>query len=116
MYVTTAEKSDKAGAMEMLSFHFSNLLGIQKIMVDGGYTVHHLPILLKQFIALKLKLLSVMNFIILKFYLNVKKFWLVTGDYGKIVSEYFILPIKSLFLPLFLFYSEDIRQDLIHIG
>jgi transposase len=38
MYVTTADKSDKAGAKEMLSLHFSNLLCIKKIMVDGGYS------------------------------------------------------------------------------
>jgi transposase len=38
IYVTTADKSDKAGAKEMLSLNFSNLLGIKKIMVDGGYS------------------------------------------------------------------------------
>ena len=38
MYVTTANKSDKVGAMEMLSCNFCNLLGIKKILVDGGYS------------------------------------------------------------------------------
>jgi hypothetical protein len=42
MYVTRADKSDKAGAKKILSFQFSNLfsnlLGIKKIMVDGGYS------------------------------------------------------------------------------
>ena len=38
IYVTTANKSDKAGAMEMLACNFFNLLGIKKILVDGVYT------------------------------------------------------------------------------
>ena len=37
MYVTTADKTDKTGAREMLSCNFCNLLGIKKILVDGGY-------------------------------------------------------------------------------
>ena len=38
MYVTTADKTDKTGAREMLSCNFCNLLGIKKILVDGGYS------------------------------------------------------------------------------
>jgi transposase len=38
IYVTTAEKTDKAGAKEMLALNFSNLLGIKKVIVDGGYS------------------------------------------------------------------------------
>ena len=34
MHVTTA---DKAGAEELLAFNFSTLLGIKKVIVDGGY-------------------------------------------------------------------------------
>lgn len=37
MHVTTADKSDKAGAIEMLACNFFNLPGIKKILVDGGY-------------------------------------------------------------------------------
>ena len=33
----TADKSDKAGAEELLAFNFSTLLGIKKVIVDGGY-------------------------------------------------------------------------------
>ena len=38
MHVTTADKSDKAGASEMISFNFFTLLGIKKLIVDGGYS------------------------------------------------------------------------------
>ena len=38
MHVTTADKSDKAGAGEMLACNFSTLLGIKKVIVDGGYS------------------------------------------------------------------------------
>ena len=34
----TADKSDKAGAGEMLACNFSTLLGIKKVIVDGGYS------------------------------------------------------------------------------
>ena len=37
MHVTTADKSDKAGAREMLACSFCALLGIKKVLVDGGY-------------------------------------------------------------------------------
>ena len=35
MHVTTA---DKAGAEELLAFNFSTLLGMKKLIVDGGYS------------------------------------------------------------------------------
>ena len=38
MHVTTADKSDKAGATAMLACNFSTLLGIKKLIVDGGYS------------------------------------------------------------------------------
>ena len=37
MHVTTADKTDKAGATALLSSHFCNLIGIKKVVVDGGY-------------------------------------------------------------------------------
>jgi len=36
--VTTAEITDRAGALQAFSLHCSRLSEVQKVMVDGGYT------------------------------------------------------------------------------
>lgn len=71
MYVTTADKSDKSGATEMRSSNFSNLIGIKKIMVDGGYSGLHFADFVKTIYGAEVEVVKVMNSINLQYYLNV---------------------------------------------
>ena len=36
--VTTANVTDRQGAIEMISLHLENLSSVEKFLVDGGYT------------------------------------------------------------------------------
>lgn len=38
LHVTTANVTDRAGALAMFSMHQANLCQVQKVLVDGGYT------------------------------------------------------------------------------
>ncbi len=38
MWVTTANETDRMGALEMCSHELSNLSNVQKLLVDSGYT------------------------------------------------------------------------------
>ena len=79
MHVTTADKSDKAGAGEMLACNFSTLLGIKKVIVDGGYSGAYFADFVKTIYAAEVEVVKRNEFH--KFTVLPKR-WIVERSFG----------------------------------
>ena len=81
MMITTADVTDRKGAIDMVSYYrecTDNLSQIKKMLVDGGYTGQNFADAIKEITGAevevvkrkKLRLLSAMNYIPLLFFPN----------------------------------------------
>ena len=119
--VTTADVTDRNGAVDMVSYYCDNtdnLSHVKKLLADGGYTGQNFADEIKKFQVRKLKWLNAMNSIIFRLFLSAG-LWnaplaglINAADFGKTVKDFFKILFRCFLLLLFVLFSEDTKQAL----
>ena len=103
IHITTANITDRSGALEAFSQHKDNLSDVSNVLADGGQTGDKFAKGIKDIIDATVMLLSAMSFIILKLFhkdglLNALFLGLKNaGDFRKIVNVCYLQAIAWLF-------------------
>ncbi len=116
--VTTADVTGRDGALQMIGQNLDNLSCVKKFLVDGGYSGERFAGAVKELCGAEVEVVKRNERINLSSCLVVGLSSVCLAgstnfaDFGKIVSESFILLCKSLFLLFLLSFLLDFRQAL----
>ncbi len=108
--VTTANITDREGAIQMCKRHKKTLKKVTNILCDGGYTGPSFAQSIKKRLVVRLKSSNDLNFTSSSFYRNAGLWnelflgWKITADFGKIVNEHLKIADKVAYWQVWQFY------------